>query len=124
MAPHELRVNAIQRPAFYQMRILVVNEEQHANGQKQAELEEYYQPARQQRAAAFRLMAGAQQALHHELIGAMAGHGEKATTHQASPERILLGEELHRWRKRKIETVQLAAPAGPRGQVHPTPGDL
>ena len=81
-------------------------------------------PANQQRQAALALVAGAEQALHHELIGAVAGGGEETAAENARPEGIGLGEEGHGGREVEVEQLEFTRLAGHRRHVFPPAGNL
>jgi hypothetical protein len=87
-------------------------------------LKENHGPARQQRGAALALVARAQQALHHELIGPVAGGGEEASAHHSGPKGIGAREKRHGRRKPEIENRELVGRAGHRRHVGPSTGNL
>src|SRR5690348_9020643 len=58
--------------------------------QEQRKLEENHHSAGQQRPLALTFVPGGQQPLHNQLIGSVAGAGEKRATDQAGPEQVWL----------------------------------
>ena len=104
--------------------VVVIDVEQHADQQEQGELHEDHDPACQQRGAALALVARAQQALHHQLIGAVAGGGEKTAAGESGPETVGAGEEFHVGREAEIEDGELVGRARHRGHVLPAAGNL
>ena len=63
-----------------------------ANGEKERELDQDHDAAAEQGNARVAQIFGSQQPLHHELIGAVAGHGQEAATGQPRPEGVVLAE--------------------------------
>ncbi len=64
-------------------------------------------------------IAGGEQALHHELIGAVGGHGEKGAAEQAGPEGVALGEV-----QGEVEHAELVGGLRHMGDGSPTAGDV
>ena len=70
----------------------VEDPEPSADEQKESKLREDDHAGAEQSPLGFAQVPGGKQALHHELIGAVRGHGEKGTAEQAGPEGVALGE--------------------------------
>ncbi len=65
------------------------NEEQDTDHEKHGELEKNDEAAGENGAAAVRLRASGEQALHDGLVCAVSGHGEKSAANQAGPEGVV-----------------------------------
>jgi hypothetical protein len=107
--PDEQRIDAIQALGRLQAMVAVVDIQEQPDEQKERKLDGDHHPTGQQGGAALALVAGAQQALHHELIGAVAGGGEETTARQAGPEAILAREKLHGGGEAEIEDRQFVS---------------
>ena len=66
-----------------------------------------------------REVACGEQALHHELVGAVRGHGEEGSAEDAGPEGVGLGEV-----EGEVEEVELACGCGDCVDVVPAAGDV
>src|ERR1035438_9478208 len=122
--PDEGGINAIGLNRRGDVKIAVVHIEEHADQQEQGELDADDGPTGQQGGAALALIAGAEEALHHELVGAVAGGGEETAAGQAGPERVGAGEKLHGGRKTEIENGELVGGRRDGHHVSPSAGDL
>ena len=64
-------------------------------------------------------VAGGQHALHHELVGAVRGHGEEGSAKDSGPEGVGLGEI-----EGEVEEVELAGGCGDFVDLRPASGDV
>src|ERR1035437_8369122 len=98
--------------------------EQHADQQEQGELHHDHDPTRHQGGAALALVARAQKPLHHELIGAVGGGGEKTAACDAGPETVGAREEFHIGREAEIENGEFVGRARHQRHMLPATGNL
>src|ERR1017187_4463918 len=122
--PDEGGINAIGLNRRGDVKIAVIDVEEHADQQEQGELHADDGPTGQQGGAALALIAGAEKALHHQLIGAVAGGGEETAAGQAGPESVGAGEELHGGREAEIEDGEFVGGRGDGHDVSPSAGDF
>src|SRR6185437_5734573 len=94
--------------------VVVEDEECGAHQQKERELYQDEDAAGEQRALRLGFVLGGEQALHHELVGAVAGRGKEGAANQAGPEGVGAGEGGS-----EVENAQLAG--GGRGGVDRAP---
>ena len=97
----------------------MVNEQRDSHQQEQRELKHHQAPACKQCPPAFGFAARAQQALHDQLIGAVAGGSEKASAQHTCPKRVGAREELARPGEIEIEYAEFAGRPGHRRHVRP-----
>lgn len=90
-----------------------------ADKKEESELHEDDDAGGEQCEARFAEVASGKHALHHELVGAVRGHGEEGSAEDASPEGVGLGEI-----DREAEEVELAGCRGCCVDVLPASGNV
>ena len=89
----ECRKDAVRTPRGHAMgHITVEIVEPCTDGEKECELNQNNSAAAEQGNARFAQVLCRQQPLHHELIGAMTGHGQETTADKPRPEGIGLAQ--------------------------------
>ncbi len=81
----------------------IEDEQADADEQEERELEEDDGAGAEQGEAGLAQIAGGEHALHHELVGSVAGHGEEGSAENSGPEGIGLGQV-----DGEVEHVELA----------------
>ena len=97
----------------------VEDEEADADEQEKGELEEDDGSGAEQGQAGLAQVAGGEHALHHELVGAVRGHGQEGSAEKAGPEGVRLGEI-----EGEVEHVELGLLLAYGHDVWPMAGSL
>src|SRR5439155_21593235 len=100
-------------------KVPVEGEQHHPDHQEQSQLKQDEKTARKQGRLALSLVASRQQALHDQLVGAVAGAGEERAAHESRPEKIRIVPVEVKVEKRELVARALSQP----GNFPPAAGD-
>ena len=92
--------------------------------EKERELKENDEPTGEKCEPGIAFIFGREESLHHQLFCAVAGGSEEATTEEAGPKGVRLGEEVRGHRESEIEDLKFVSIACHLDHVIPPAGDL
>ncbi len=112
--------DAVRRMHGLRLRVLAIEDEQpSSDDEEKGELQQNHPTRRQQRHTRLAQVPCRKQPLHHQLVGAVRGHGKKRSTEHARPEGVGR-RKIHR----VIEHLQFARSGGHRMDRRPSATDL